>query len=194
MALGWPQANHVGGRRRLATGDVRTRWGYPGLVGISLHGADRRAAWSNRTGTRCRVEWGWWYGRTWPESAPATSRGGGVVRDIIGIALGSTKPRATTCVRTAEAFHVVWRWHWTKWSPETRPRTSFGGSVLGTSMETMLGGTGRLGRGLIGLLRAPGARCCAQASTTEAMATAVKRPAAVSSWQWRRRSYGARGA
>ena len=55
------------------------------------------------------------------------------------------------------------------------------GGAIGRSTETRLGSTGRLGRGLFGLLGAPGARCLARLGLTVRVATVASSPAARSS-------------
>ena len=74
---GWPQASHVGGRRRSDSGDQNSGGPSPELAGIALRGSGRSGARSIRKGSQRRIQ-GWpGLHRTWPESAPASGGGGG---------------------------------------------------------------------------------------------------------------------
>ena len=70
VALGWPQASHVGGRRRSNSGDQNSGGPSPELAGIALRGSGRSGARPIRKGSQRRIQ-GWpGLRRTWPESAP----------------------------------------------------------------------------------------------------------------------------
>ena len=77
VALGWPQAGHVGGRRRSDSGDQNSGGPSPELAGIALRGSERSGARPIRKGSQRRIQ-GWpGLRRTRPESAPASGGGGG---------------------------------------------------------------------------------------------------------------------
>ena len=57
VALGWPQASHVGGRRRSDSGDQNSGSPSPELAGIALRGSGRSGARCVRTSSQRRVQW-----------------------------------------------------------------------------------------------------------------------------------------
>ena len=57
VALGWPQASHVGGRRRSCAGELSAAASSPETLGNSLRGTVLRGFACVRTLTVPRVEW-----------------------------------------------------------------------------------------------------------------------------------------
>ena len=93
VALGWPQASHVGGRRRSGSGDQINGGGARDLAGIVLGAAVSRAVGTVRTCARRHVGWWWWLARGRPEYPSAASMGGDGVRGHVGNGLGGTRGR-----------------------------------------------------------------------------------------------------
>ena len=58
VALGWPQASHVGGRRRSDSGDQNSGGPSPELAGIALRGSGRSGARPIQKGSQRRIQGG----------------------------------------------------------------------------------------------------------------------------------------
>ena len=57
VALGWPQASHVGGQRRSDSGDQNRGGPSPELAGIALRGSGRSGARLIRRSSQRRIQW-----------------------------------------------------------------------------------------------------------------------------------------
>ena len=104
MALGWPQASHVGGGRWLDAGDAKMRRRASGLVGFRLQATISRALGCVRTSGAARVELRWWPDRKRPVTATASGGGGG----MHGCSTKTELRRAIEQTEKLGSIYAVW--------------------------------------------------------------------------------------